>query len=237
MLIMKNSITAIIIDDEQLDRELLQQLIMTYCKTVSIIGHACSVADGLLLYNQLKPNAVFLDIQMHGETGFEFISKVDTGNCKIIFTTGFPEYGIKALKAGAFDYLLKPIDVDELEEVEQKLLKHFQKNSTKNTITLLHKGEQQIVDLDNILYVEARGSYCEVVLKNETTITVSKNLKNFIADLSNADFVQIHRSIAANQKYFISYKNSGNEGQLTLTGNIVLPVSRSYKSTLLSYIK
>jgi two-component system, LytTR family, response regulator len=234
---MKNSITAIIIDDEQLDRELLQQLIADYCKSVNVLGHTGSVADGLLLYDRLKPDVVFLDIQMHGETGFEFINQAATETSRIIFTTGFPEYGIKALKAGAFDYLLKPIDVDELEAVEQKLLKQHQKSHTKNVISLLHKGEQQIVELDNILYVEAKGSYCEVFLKNEVTITVSKNLKTFVSDLASTNFIQIHRSVAANKKYFVSYKNNGNEGQLTLAGNIILPVSRSYKSNLLSYIK
>lgn len=234
---MKTRITAIIIDDEQLDRELLHQLIADYCKHIIVLGNAGSVSDGLALYQSCNPDVVFLDIQMHGETGFEFIKAINTQLCKIVFTTGFTEYGIKAVKAGAFEYLLKPIDVDELEEVERKLLKQMDKPPLRNSIMMLHKGEQLIVDIDKLLYVAAKGSYCEVFLTDGLSITVSKNLKTFIGELSSPDFIQVHRSVAVNCKYCISYKNSGNEGLLTIAGDITLPVSRSFKSSLLEHIK
>ncbi|MBL7727042.1 MAG: response regulator transcription factor [Dinghuibacter sp.] len=226
-----NTFTAIIVDDEIHDRNLLKKLCTTYCSKIKVVGEAGGVAQALELVNRLKPGIVFLDIQMRGETGFQLLQQWNhPAQTRIVFTTGYDQYGIMAVKAGAFDYLLKPIDVDELEQLEQKLIKLHESPPVPAAIPVLQKGTQSIVPVQQIAYLQAQGSYCKICMGNGEEYTVSKNLKQVQEELNNTWFIQIHRSVIVNKQWVNAIRNNGNEALLTLRNGMQLPVSRSYKA-------
>jgi two-component system, LytTR family, response regulator len=231
------AITAVIIDDEPLDRALLQSLVVNYCPQITVLAMAAGVAEGLAKIDEHKPDVVFLDIQMRGETGFDLISQLKgTSRQKIVFTTGYNDYGIQAVKAGAFDYLLKPIDVEELEVLEKKLLKALSSADNLAAITVTQKGVQHFISLHNILYLQAQGSYCKIYVKEAEEYTVSKNLKQVQEEIKDERFVQIHRSVIVNKSCIVSYKNTGNEAVIMINTQVELPVSRKYKTNLQQHL-
>ncbi len=230
-------ISSIIIDDEPLDRELLARLIGSYCPHITVVGEAEGGESALELMERVKPDVVFLDIQMRGETGFDILERLPADNpSKIVFTTGFDHYGINAVKAGAFDYLLKPIDIDELEQLQQKLLQHLPPKSTPGFIAVFNKGVQQIVYTEELAFLQAQGSYTKLVLQTGEGLVASKNLKQFQEELPTNQFMKVHRSVLVNIKYITGFKNQGNEGVLLLRGGHSLPVSRGYKNNLQKFL-
>jgi two-component system, LytTR family, response regulator len=230
-------IRAIIIDDEPLDRELLRRLIDSYCPGIGVVGEAEDGDAALALVAALQPEVIFLDIQMRGETGFDLLERLPA-NCqaKVVFTTGFDHYGIKAVKAGAFDYLLKPIDVGELEQLQEKLLQSAGGPPAADFITLFNKGVQQIVYFADIVYVQAQGSYAKLVFQDGGNLLTAKNLKLLQEELPPSQFIKVHRSAVVNTQYITGFKNQGNEGLLLLRNGLQVPVSRGYKNSLQQFL-
>jgi two-component system, LytTR family, response regulator len=230
-------IQAIIIDDEPLDRELLRRLIDSYCPHIAVVGEADEGDKALALMEQLQPEVVFLDIQMRGETGFDILERLSTNQrSKVVFTTGFDHYGIQAVKAGAFDYLLKPIDIGELEQLQQKLLQGMPAKPSPGFITVFNKGMQQMVYLNELVFLQAQGSYTKLVLQGGSSLMASKNLKQFQEELPPNQFMKVHRSAVVNVQFITGFKNQGNEGLLLLRGGHSLPVSRGYKTNLQQFL-
>jgi two-component system, LytTR family, response regulator len=222
---------AFIADDEHLDRRLLKDLIRQYCTHIEVLAEAATVQEAVPVIEKLQPDVIFLDIQMRGETGFDLLEQVTLHpDTKIVFTTGYDQYGIKAVKAGAFDYLLKPIAVDELEQLEQKLLAARQQQ--KLQIKFPHKGEQLLLPASAVAYIRASGSYITLFTGDGRSYTIAKNLKQFQALLPSGLFIQVHRSVAVNRDYIRGIRSAGNSATLTLNDGVKLPVSRSYKEQL-----
>ncbi|MCU0418185.1 MAG: LytTR family DNA-binding domain-containing protein [Cyclobacteriaceae bacterium] len=221
---------AVVIDDERPDRELLRSLLGTYCPSIEVTAEAESVALGQACIAKHKPEVVFLDIEMPTQTGFELFAQWPDRDFLTVMTTGYDQYGIKALKAGAFDYLLKPIDVDELVEVEQKLIKAMAGRNRELTATLYHQGEQQIIKLREIVLVQAQGSYTLVQLVSGAPLLMAKNMALLLDEFNYPKLQRVHRSFAINVDHLKSFKPEGNEARVTLTGNHQAPVSRTYKS-------
>lgn len=231
-------IRVLLVDDEASHRRLLRSLISEHCQYLQIIGEADSVSSAEKSIVTHQPNVLFLDIEMPNQKGFDLLEKFPERKFLTIMTTGHDKYGITAVKAGAFDYLLKPIDVDELLEVEQKIIKELGRTaiSSNEVLRVFEKGEQVIIKVAEIVYLKAQGSYTLINLTSDREILTAKNLNLMVADFRSNRLIRVHRSYVVNLDYVKSYQHAGNEGILTLAGGLQLPVSRTYKPLLKSLL-
>jgi two-component system, LytTR family, response regulator len=214
----------VIIDDEKHCRELLKAQIERYCIDAKIVGEANGVNTGVTLIKETKPDLVFLDIQMNDGTGFDLLNKTDFDSFKLVFTTAFDEYAIKAFKYSAIHYLLKPIDKDELIDAYLRALHDSlsQAKSKENIINIYEKGEFETISLKtensiyniNILdieFIKAEGSYCVFNLENEEKIMISNPLKDYADILPQEIFIRTHKSYLVNLKQIKSFNKNALE--------------------------
>lgn len=218
---------AIIIDDEKKGREILKSLIETYCKEVEIIAEASSAAEGYELIQKHDPDVIFLDVEMPSGDGFSLLERFEEISFQVVFTTAFDDYAIKAIKFHALDYLLKPIDIDELRgavENVKKALKEEQ-GASKRYMELLqsrkmeHSGKLALPIKDGIIYlsiseiirVESDGAYSIFYTDNGKKHLSSKNLGEYEEILPSFGFFRVHRSHIVNIKKVKKFiRNDGN---------------------------
>ena len=202
--------TAVIAEDELRSREFLKSLITEFCPEITITGAAGSIEEAVPMINELKPDILFLDIEMHSGTGFDILQQVSHLKFHVIFTTAYDHYAIKAIKFSALDYLLKPIDVQVLQHAVQKairqmqeevprrslehLLQNIQRNNNDLTICLSTAEGMEFVPLLQIIRLEASGPYTTFFLKDARRIMVSKNLKEYELLLADHHFFRVHNS-------------------------------------------
>ena len=236
-------IRSIIIDDEQSAREGLRIILKKYCPDIDIVASCEKPEIGLEKVKELKPDLVFLDVQMPRLSGFDLLEKIGEINFEVIFITSYDKYAIKAIKFSALDYLLKPIDIDDLvqavEKINEKQHKEVanyksllanMKNRSEKLTRLAIPTENEIVmqDLKDIIYCLADGSYCTIYLVDDKKITVSKMLKDFENILPENDFCRIHHSSLVNMAHVVKYVR-GEGGYVVMTGGVHLDVSRRKK--------
>lgn len=237
---------AIIIDDEQKGRESLQKLINEYCKYIDVIALASDVEEGYALITIHKPHIVFLDIEMPGGSGFSLLDKFNIIDFKVIITTAFDDYAIKAIKHHAFDYLLKPIDVDELQRsvdpirrtIESSVLNDspnasgHQKLSLTSRLALPIKEGIFYMTVSEIVRIESDGGYSTFYATDGKKYVVSKNLKEYEDILPEKEFFRIHRSHLINIKKVKKYiKTDGNF--IEMEDGSVVEISRRKKEEFL----
>lgn len=213
-------LTAIIIDDERYARLNLETLLKNYCPEIDVIGKTGSQLEAKKLIYDLKPEVVFLDINMPKINGFEFLESLSEYNFKIIFVTAFKEYGIQAVKVNAVDYLLKPVSIKELQQTVKKLIELKSKtkpgndksNNNHDKIIISQIQGLTVLDACDIVRLTADDNYTTLYLKDNKKITASKTLKHFEEILSKDDFVRIHRSEIINIHYLkiISHMDGGS---------------------------
>ena len=214
---------AIIIDDEIAAIENLQILLGKFCKEIEVVGTSSSANQAFEIINNENPELVFLDIEMPHVNGFELLSKFKNPSFFVIFTTAYNRYAIQAIKFSALDYLLKPIDIDELilavSKAKEKskldlnrvnvLLDNIDSKSTKR-LALPNDGGYSVVKVENIIRCEASDNYTTFHIKDKKPILVSRTLKEFENLLSEKQFFRVHQSHLINinkvEKY---YKNDG----------------------------
>lgn len=238
--------TAIIIDDEFDARRILKKYLERYFPNIRLIADVDSVEKGVKAINQFKPEFLFLNIKLGDGTGFDLIDQLEDYVPKIIFTTAFDEFAVKAFRYHAIDYLLKPIDpdifVDSLNKmIEQKVT--LKKEAWEIVLNQVQSSERKIgvptVDgvkfilIENILYLEADGSYCTLNFKDSKAMIISKPLRFFEDKLENEkSFIRPHKSFLINLKYVEEYQKSDG-GFLKLNSGIVVPISRNKKEEIL----
>lgn len=241
-------IRAILIDDEIFNLENLQTLLEKHCPQVTIIATAQNIDDALDAVVKHSPNLLFLDIQMGNKTGFDVLKQLPTRNFEVIFVTAFDQYGIQAVKFAALDYLLKPIDIEELilavNKAENKLstqvqtsqldflLQQLKKSETKvSKIALQMQGEIRYVNLSEIIRCEADNTYTYFFLSNDEKILVSKSLKEYADLLRPNGFLRCHQSHLVNPDYVKSLlKEDG--GVLLLLSGEKIPISKPNKDAV-----
>jgi two-component system, LytTR family, response regulator len=244
--------TAIIIDDVDNSRLTLAHDLKQYCSQIKIIGEANSVKTAIDEISQKKPDVVFLDIQLGDGLGFEILETIKDFDFQVIFTTALDTYGIKAIKFSALDYLLKPIDPDELVEAVNKL-ENTKKDNIKDSINLLlnnikdtNPGNKRIalnsadkihmVYITDIIRCESQGSYTIFHLKDKEQIVVTKNLKEYENLLEDYSFIRIHHSHLINFAYLKEFvKKDG--GYAVMTDNSQVPVSFRKRNDLMDMIE
>lgn len=245
-------INALIIDDEKHARDSLQRLIKKYCPDITIAAICENAGAGLKEIEAKQPQLVFLDVEMPGKTGFEMLAEIPDIHFDIIFTTAFDHYAIRAIRFGALDYLIKPIDKDELRLAVDAFLNRTRRDTVKQLHALLTHVRQEknfafqkvafptlhgyeLIPLNNIVMCESSSNYTNVFLKNGQHLVVSRTLKEIEDMLDTLPFFRIHHSNLVNLEYASRYIK-GEGGFLELTTNITVPVSRNRKEELLKII-
>jgi two-component system LytT family response regulator len=228
-------IKAIFIDDEQSARNVLTSLLERGSSGIEIVATCCDLEEGVEQIKKLQPDVVFLDVQMPNYAGYEIVKFFDKIDFEIIFVTAYDQYAIKAFELNAIDYLVKPIDrvklANAIERLEEKLNKQNKlidyqvlletiKDKDYKKIVIPELGNRRIVDLDDIIAIEADGAYSKIYLKENKIITTSKNLKYFEEVLpKDASFFRSHRAWIINLRY-IEFLNK-SALNITLVNRII----------------
>ena len=243
-------ITAIIVDDEIKGAKTLQLLLQKYCPQLNVVGLYESVALAKEAVHKHNPKLVFLDIEMPFENGFRLLEQTKDFQYEVIFTTAYNNYALNAIKANALDYLLKPIDIDELvdsvKKAEQKIFKNEFKKITEFENVMMKLMDTQnkklalpthegiiLIELSEIEYFEADSNYTYVYLISKRKIIVSKTLKTYEKIIEGMSFIRVHNSFIINFNHIEKYIK-GDGGTLTMKGGNQIPVSRAYKQELLN---
>ncbi len=239
---------TLIIDDELNGRNILRKMLTTFCEGVDIIGEADSVKTGIDAIKNLKPDLVLLDIQMQDGTGFDLLEKTDEKDFKLIFVTSFDNFAIKAFKFSAVDYILKPVDPDNLIEAinrvkeldsdsnfESKIDILISNLSGLDKIALPSSEGVRFIKIDDIVRCESDNNYTMFHLISKEKILVSKTLKEFEIMLSGINFHRVHKSHLVNLKYVSKYM-PGEGGYLVLEDGSHVDVSRRKKEGLMKVL-
>lgn len=249
-------LNTIIVDDEEFARSSLYFLLQENCENIHISGIAKSVSEARQLLSNNKIDLIFLDIAMPGENGFDLIPQAQLSKSHVIFTTAYDQYALRAIKANALDYLLKPIDIDELKlavekagkyialdkkehnrnESLQNLAVHLSGRNEIRKISLPNGQGYSLINIDDIIHIEADSNYSIFHLANKETITVSKVLKEYEEILPEQQFVRIHKSSIVNLNYLKEY-NSKNGMEVILKNGEKIAVSRRRASDFAEKIK
>lgn len=242
------NINGIIIDDELNNIENLKSLLHKYCHEITVVASATNADDGVVLVEKHKPDLIFLDIQMPDKSGFDMLKMFTQINFEIIFITAYDQYGIQAIKFSALDYLLKPLDINELKIAVQKAkdkIESKQKNlSIENLLEYIKKeknGSQKLalptltetryVEVGDIIHCVASDNYTTFYLHNNEKILVCKTLKEFAELLKPYNFIRTHQSHLVNA-HFVKSLLKEDGGSLLLTDLTKIPISRQNKENV-----
>ncbi|MDD2985935.1 LytTR family DNA-binding domain-containing protein [Flavobacterium sp.] len=250
-------ITALLIDDDDNLRQGMKSLLARYAPDIKIVGEANSVKTGVETMERLQPQVVFLDIQMTDGTGFDVLEEIALRNGKstahIVFITAHEQYAIKAFRFSALDFLLKPVDPDELQKVIEKIKNIVVKNDDFGHIDLLLENIRKKVDkfkrialsnsdgihlfeVSDIIRCESEDNYTKFFIKNNKPVLISKTLKEYEELLTEHGFERIHQSHLINLAYLKSYiKKDG--GYVVMSDNSHLPISQRKKERLQEILK
>ncbi len=243
--------TAVIIDDETKGRLALSEKIKEYCPAVQVVAEAANAKEGIAAIEKHHPQIVFLDIEMPGMNGFDMLNQLPEKNFHLIFTTAYNQYAIKAIKYSAFDYLLKPVDIEELkssinniiakEPAQTKeqldLLQHNISHPKKvlNKLAIPTADGLLFYNLEDIVYLEAHSNYTNLHFNGKPKILASKTLKDFEELLPTDIFYRPHHSFIINLNYIKRYIR-GDGGQIELQTGAFIDVSRRKKDEFLKLI-
>lgn len=245
-------ITAIIVDDEPYSCEALVTLLERHCPDVKVLDICYSATSALKSINEQKPQILFLDIEMPHMNGFELLEKLTEIDFELIFTTSYDQYAIKAIRFSALDYLLKPIDWEELKKAVQKAVDSSKHPLPQQIEVLLQKLNHpsiavnkiaiptmeglQMVLVETIISCESDRNYSILLLKNKQKIIASRSLKEIEEMLEDYSFARVHHSHLVNlnevEKYF-----KGEGGYLLMSDGTTVDVSRSRKEILLKKLQ
>lgn len=242
---------AIIIDDEMAARVLLNGMLEYAIPELEVVALCENLAEGVKAIRKHSPDLVYLDIEMPGNSGLDLLDFFDEEDLtfSIIFTTAYSHYAIKAFKLSAIDYLLKPIEQEELvaaferfknaksrENKQYSLLKENLRNTTSRKIAVPSGNSFHFIELDDIHYLKAEGSYTQILFTDGTRLIVSRTLKNFEETIDDEhEFFRCHKSYLVRSKYIIGYNKS--DGQLLLTNDVCIPISPDKTNELMTLMK
>ncbi len=238
---------AVIVDDEPKAVQSLSWELTNFNSDIEIVKTFTNPEEALLFLEDYTPDCLFLDIQMPSMDGFQFLDKINNKDIAVVFTTAYDEYAIKALKREALDYLLKPIDSDDLSDTIRKIKKFksriinsdklenvlldFHSKNNQKKITISTEGKLIFLKLDEILFVESDGNYCTLFLLDNQKILVTKKLKEIDSLLPDESFFRIHNSYIINLNKIKEFLKT--EGYVVMESGHRIPVARQRKSDFL----
>lgn len=238
---------VVIVDDEEKSRRILQQLVEQYCPGLEVVATSNDVLSAVKAIDQFEPHIVFLDIEMPNYSGFKLVEYFEEIPFKVVFTTAYEEYAFKAFKVSAAGYLLKPIDIDELIKIVDKLVAEIRENdsaisgksavpessettSPQRFILPTHNGLIYI-NQDEICYLESQGRYTKVFLVDGTEMTTTNSLKKCQSLLTDTTLLRIHRSYIINLSYLKKYSR-GRDSFVLLDNGKRIDVGKNFKEDL-----
>lgn len=242
---------AVIIDDEKYCRNGLNLMLGKYCEGIEVVAMCVNGKEGIRAIEQHQPDLVFLDIEMPGMNGFEMLQHCGGHDFGIIFTTAYNEYAIQAIRHSALDYLLKPIDKDELIRALEraKLSKSVKPAGRINELLdIIAMGKDfgkialptleglMIINVNDIVYCESESAYTKFIFTDKKCITVSKVLKDAEMLLHEKGFFRVHNSYLINLKYISRYIR-GNGGEVIMSDGKNIPVSRTKRQDFLNRLE
>lgn len=238
-------IKVILIDDEENALISLELALKEYCPGIDVIGTATSAKDGIKEIQDKKPDAVFLDIQMPHMTGIEILETLEEErDFDVVFVTAYDDFALKAFRLSATDYLLKPLSVKDLVEAAKRLserkgqtitLEHRTKKiraALDGKISIANTSGNELIDLNDIVRIQADGSYSNIYFAERKPLLVSKNLKEFEETLEGESFFRVHKSHLINLKYVQEYLPVKDGGTLKMKNGVLVEVSRTRKAEL-----
>lgn len=242
-------ITAVIIDDERSNREFISVILADFCPEVEVIGQADGVASGLELLGKTDPDILFLDIKMPDGDGFQLLEKLENPRFQLVFITAYDKYAIRSFKYSAVDYLLKPIDPEDMIRAVLRAKERLERGGDDLNMKLLienlrlqNTGHRKIIvpdqngfvviRQDEVIRVEADGNYSTIKLSNANDVVASKPIKYFEELLDSNHFVRIHNSHLVNLSHIVRYVR-GRGGIAITSDGAELEVSRRKKDDFL----
>lgn len=242
-------INAVIIDDEKNNIDNLKGLLLKHCHQVKVVAEAMNADDSVNIISQYQPELIFLDIQMPGKNGFEMLQSLPNREFEIIFVTAFDQYGIQAIKFSAIDYLLKPVNIEELKTAVGKVAEKKKKENenlrlenllqflqnqqqkTQHRLALATAKETRFVNTDEIIRCESSNTYTSFYLTGGQKIVVSKPIFEYEELLKDYGFIRCHQSHLINKSKVKSWiKEDG--GYLLLDDGSQIPISRNKKESV-----
>lgn len=232
---------AVILDDETRGSKLLSQKLQSFEDELQVVGIFNEPAKALNAIMTLDPDVLFLDVEMPGINGFQFLERLGSFSFEVIFTTAYDSYTLEALRLSAVDYLMKPVDEDDLKtaitrlrkRVAGKIKQRNPKSEFLNARLALPTAEGvYIIDKTTIIRVEAMSNYSVFLLTDNKKIIVSKTLKEYEVQLNDDFFMRINRSVIVNLSYVVKYRK-GDGGTLELSDGAEVEVSPQRKEALL----
>lgn len=238
-----HKLRAIIVDDEEGARDVLENLLLRFCPDVELAAKCQNLTTAVEVINKEKPDLVFLDIEMPDYAGYEIVNFFKDINFAIIFVTAYDQYAIRAFEVAAIDYLLKPIDINRLKQSvlrvsEQRnklqqaqrlsLLGNTLESKELKNILVTDRNQQHVIAVDTIIAIEAQESYCTIYTTGKKFVA-SKNLKHFETLLESlTSFMRVHKSWIVNKQYLLNYSKS--ELTIHMTGDIIAKLSKYKKA-------
>ena len=235
---------AVLVDDDESNLSAMSEKLNKHCPQVTILALCENGEDGIKAIETLQPDLVFLDIEMPVMNGFVMLQKLTYKDFDLIFVTAYDHYAIQAIRFSAIDYLVKPVDIDELKAAVEKAIAQKNKRSPALQLDLLLEFLQlkqprripiptndglRFINMDDIIYLEASNNYTNIFLNTNQKILVSRTLKEFEELLPTETFVRIHHSHIIN-KFFIERYIRGDGGQVIMKNGTTLDVSKRKKS-------
>jgi two-component system LytT family response regulator len=242
--------TALLIDDEERGIDVLDKLIKSYCPDLNVVGFATDIVAGEVLIRKHKPDVVFLDIAMPRGNGFQLLEKFGHFDFEVIFVTAYSEYAIKAIRFAALDYLLKPINVEDLQNAVQRLtlklatrllhnpLRHLKELLVHELpfpkIVLSDLTGHYFVNINDIVYCEADVNYTYFYMNDKTKYTVSKALKEFEKLFDKHFFFRIHKTFLVNLNHVLLVNK---DFQVIMSNKSELPLSFRKRTEFFNMLK
>ena len=240
--------TAVIVDDEEHCRAALSGLLSRKFPEIELVDVATNVPEGIALIQRVEPELLFLDVEMGEQTGFDLLAALGAHRPHIIFTTAHESYALKAIRFSAIDYLLKPVDADELRMAVDKvlekrdtpqeqsqitaLLKNLSKPTSDRRLALPVSDGLELVAVDDILYCESDSNYTVVHIKDKKRLVISRTLKEFEDILEGDAFIRVHHSHLINVRHVKKYIR-GEGGEVIMVDGTNVAVSRRKKQELM----
>ena len=244
---------VVIVEDEKHSRETLKTLLEEFCDNVKVLATASSVSEAIKVLSIFSPDVVFLDIELQSGEGFDILKQIQHPDFEVIFTTAFEKYAIKAIKFSSLDYLLKPIDLEELKGAVAKARNRMDTSIYRQQIETLmlnlghggHKQEKiclattagmEFILIEDIILCKADGSYTSFTMKDGSNLLVSKHLKEYENLLSDHLFMRVHNSYLINLKEVKKYIKSDG-GYIIMSNDMHVSISPRKKDDLLESMK
>lgn len=247
-------VRTILVDDEPRGLNTLKNLLQEYCPEIKIVAECTDVDDAKDKIELLQPQLAFLDISLPGKNSFDLLAELDEINFEIIFVTAYNEYTLQAFHYSAVDYLMKPIDEDLLAEAVKRAEKRIALNNINNNVSaLLHNVQKvqapqemklcihslkgfQVVDLKDVLFCEASGSYTNFYFADKHFVCTAKTILEYEELLEDAGFVRIHKSFLVNLLHVKEYLR-GEGGSVILSNGKEIEVARRKKDIFINKMK